>query len=111
VLTEVLSVEGFRVRSAPNGALALGLIEQERPILVLLDRSMPVLGGSGFARALEAQRIALPLCAMSSTPDITAWAGEIGAGYILAKPFELDDLFAIVADAVRVAAGVESVAP
>jgi CheY-like chemotaxis protein len=45
--------EGFAVRSAPNGKLALALSREKRPALVFLDLMMPEMDGFEFVRALQ----------------------------------------------------------
>ena len=99
-----LEEEGYKVAEAPNGKAALDFLgaSQER-WLVLLDQLMPVLDGTGFLRAVQAnpallsQHAYVLLTARSriSTPtlDLTAALGVS----VLKKPFELDELLELVA--------------
>jgi CheY-like chemotaxis protein len=92
-----LESEGYRVLSAPDGEIALGLVEHQ-PCAVLLDMRMPVLDGWGFAAAYrERPGARAPIVVMTAAENAEAWAREIGATSVLAKPFRLDDLLAIVA--------------
>jgi CheY-like chemotaxis protein len=50
----VLEHAGHVVVEAENGSAALSLAERERPDLILLDLSMPSMGGAEFMRALRA---------------------------------------------------------
>jgi CheY-like chemotaxis protein len=96
VVSEVLDLEGYPVRTAKDGAEALAVVAQEPLSLVLLDMRMPVLDGWGFVRALRQQEIALPIVVMTAAQDARGWAEEIQAQGYLAKPFELLDLLAAV---------------
>jgi two-component system, chemotaxis family, chemotaxis protein CheY len=53
LVSDLLSMEGYTVYTATNGADGLRLLERTTPRLVVLDIRMPVLDGWGFARALR----------------------------------------------------------
>jgi CheY-like chemotaxis protein len=67
-------------------------VERTRPSLVLLDMRMPVLDGWGFAAALKARGVTLPILVMTAAQNARAWAEEIGAQGVVAKPFEVPHL-------------------
>jgi len=92
----ILGQEGYRVETATNGSEALEAIERSHPDLVLLDMRMPVLDGWALARVLRERDIDLRIVVMTAAQDARRWADEIGANAYLAKPFDLDDLIAIV---------------
>jgi two-component system, chemotaxis family, chemotaxis protein CheY len=100
-ISEVLTEEGYAVESAINGAEGLAAVERALPALVLLDMRMPVLDGWGFAKALRERRIVLSLVVMTAAQDSVRWSQEVGARWALAKPFDLDDLLQVVADALQ----------
>jgi DNA-binding response OmpR family regulator len=77
---------GYRVETASNGEEALQVVDRVRPILVLLDTEMPVLDGWGFARALRARGLRLPLVLLCDDGAADEVAGEIGAAGYLSKP-------------------------
>jgi len=92
-----LEEEGYGVLSAADGQAALKLVGRQ-PCAVLLDMRMPVLDGWGFAAAYRQRPGArAPIVVMTAAENAAAWAEEIGAQGVLAKPFRLDDLLAIVA--------------
>jgi two-component system chemotaxis response regulator CheY len=93
VIAEALSLEGYPVRTARNGAEALELLAHEDIWLVLLDMRLPVLDGWEFARALGDRNTAPPIVVMTAARDAGGWAAEINAAGVLAKPFELTELF------------------
>jgi CheY-like chemotaxis protein len=99
MVAEALQLEGYAVRTAANGAEALAAVAREHPAVVLLDMRMPVLDGWGFAAALRARGVEVPIVVMTAAQDARRWAAEISAQGHVPKPFELDDLLAAVAAA------------
>ena len=95
-LTRALSLEGYDVVQAHDGNTALALIESAQPDVAILDVMMPNIDGLTVCRVLRAERNPLPvlmLTARTETPDRVAGL-DAGADDYLAKPFELDELFA-----------------
>jgi CheY-like chemotaxis protein len=90
--------EGYNVLSAADGAAALEVLEQERPDLILLDMRMPIMDGQTFADAYRGRPAPrapfVILTAARSGWDLSKVQGAAGR---LEKPFELDDLLAVVA--------------
>ena len=76
--------------------MALTMIEQVQPTLVLLDMRMPVLDGWGFTRAARERGITVPIVIMTAAQDARRWAEEVNAAGYVAKPFELTDLITVV---------------
>jgi CheY-like chemotaxis protein len=101
---EILDLEGYPVETAADGAEALRAVERSEPSLVLLDMRMPQLDGWGFARALRARGLTLPIVVMTAAENAGRWAEEIGADGYVAKPFELDELLGEVERVRRVRA-------
>jgi len=95
---EALTAMGYSVRTAENGAEALAQLRAVHPRIVLLDMRMPVLDGWGFAQTVAAQGLNLRIVVMTATTDARQWANEIGAEGYIAKPFDLEELLALVAD-------------
>jgi CheY-like chemotaxis protein len=96
MVSQALAFEGYAVEAAADGAEALVAIARDRPALVLLDMRMPVLDGWAVVRELRARSIEVPVVVMTAARDARAWAEDVGAAGHLAKPFDLDDLFAVV---------------
>jgi DNA-binding response OmpR family regulator len=95
-IADTLEMADYRVATAENGAVALAMIDQVLPRLVLLDMRMPVLDGWGFARALAERKIKLPVLVVTAARDARLWAAEIGADGFIAKPFGVSDLLSAV---------------
>ena len=84
VLAQILRDEGFHVRSARDGVEALGLAAlPPRPVAMLLDLSMPRMGGGEVLRRLRARRdlASIPVCIVSGDNDVPP-----GANLAVRKP-------------------------
>lgn len=95
-VTEILRDEGYPVLPAASSLQALRLAADERPALVLLDMRMPQLNGWQFAARLRELGLDVPIVVMTAAQDSTRWGEEIGAAEVLSKPFNLEDLIAVV---------------
>jgi CheY-like chemotaxis protein len=104
ILAEALEAHGYRVRRAANGRDGIGLITERPPALILLDLDMPVLDGAGTAARLMTIDHGLeliPVVLASGNVRLTAAAEAIGTPYVIAKPYSLDALLELVAQAAR----------
>jgi two-component system KDP operon response regulator KdpE len=101
-LSTILESRGYRLRTAPNGAMGLEAIAQERPDVVLLDLAMPGLNGTEVCRRLRAfSRVPiLVLSALSDEPQKVK-ALDAGADDYIAKPFGVEELLARIRAALR----------
>jgi CheY-like chemotaxis protein len=94
LLVEALSDAGYRTASAGHGVEALSVVGREPPDLVLSDVGMPGLDGPGLVAALRARGIGIPVLLMSATRrHPTEWGVAV-----ITKPFDLEDLLALVAE-------------
>ena len=97
-LARALGLQGYDILQAHDGAAALAMVEKEKPDVAILDVMMPNVDGLTVCRVLRAERNRLPilmLTARTETADRVAGL-DAGADDYLAKPFELDELFARV---------------
>src|SRR5512137_1932416 len=71
LLTELLAKEGYRIRPASDGALALKSVAAKAPDLILLDVSMPDMDGYEVCRRLKADEKSsrIPVIFISSFGD------------------------------------------
>jgi CheY-like chemotaxis protein len=89
-LQDILSVEGYDVVTAFNGAEGLQRMAAAKPDLVLLDLMMPVMDGREMLRRMRED------AALQGIPVVVMSAGRISdeerrsSARFLAKPFELD---------------------
>ncbi len=97
-LIRALALEGYAVSDASDGAIALELVEQQPPQLILLDMWLPNVSGEAFIRAyLATTKQPAPIIVMTAD-HITFSNPELAAAVkgLLIKPFGLDELFACV---------------
>jgi CheY-like chemotaxis protein len=100
VVSAILEIEGHEVRTAGNGLKALEELSAHVPDLVLLDLQMPEMDGwrlldELYVRGLRDQtRIVL----MSGAID---QAARSRVRHVLPKPFEPEDLLAVVDEVMR----------
>ena len=95
-LVRALTLEGYAVVSANDGAKALDLVKTERPDVVVLDVMMPAVDGLTVCRVLRAEKNRVPvlmLTARTETSDRVAGL-DAGADDYLPKPFALEELLA-----------------
>ena len=95
-LERALQLEGYTVRTAADGVQALAAVHAEPVDLLVLDVMMPGVDGLGVASVLRAENDRTPILMLTArveTPDRVAGL-DAGADDYLAKPFELDELFA-----------------
>lgn len=104
MIAALLTTQGFYAVGAEDGLEALHLLRTVRhrapqaPCLVLLDLTMPRLGGHEFRRAQLNDPIlaAIPIAVMSGATDATERAETLGAVATLTKPLDLDVLLDVV---------------
>jgi DNA-binding response OmpR family regulator len=92
----LLESEGYAVEQAANGLEALAWVDRQRPKIVLLDMRMPLMDGWGFVEEVSRRKLNLTVVPMTATYDARAWAQEIGATNYIGKPFEPEELLALV---------------
>lgn len=96
LLTELLKAEGYDVRSAISGELALYAATSNPPELILLDIRMPKMDGFDVCRHLKAQPETrdIPIIFVSSLSDINEKVEgfELGAVDFVTKPYQREEL-------------------
>jgi CheY-like chemotaxis protein len=85
-----LSLQGFEVETAENGAEALARVQESAPDVILMDLSLPVMSGWDAIRALKEnpETGAIPVIALTghAMASHVARAREVGADDFAAKP-------------------------
>lgn len=89
-----LDAAGFETLTASDGEMALRMIEEEEPDVLLLDLMMPVLDGWGVLEQLEREGRDLPVIVVSASDSAAniQRATELGATGYVTKPFNLRGL-------------------
>lgn len=100
LLTAALAKEGYDVRCAANGAMALKAVQNITPDLVLLDIRMAGLDGYAVCEKLKkSHRVQdVPILFLSACADVSdkIKAFEIGGADYITKPFEIGEVLARV---------------
>ena len=91
-----LKDEGLEAKLARDGDMAMRLVDDLKPSVMVLDLMMPRRDGFSVLRELRADgRIAtLPVIVVTAIFGLSErlYATELGAADYVTKPFELDDL-------------------
>ena len=100
LLAGILSGEGYRVRPADSGALALASIAISAPSLILLDIRMPMMDGFDVCRRIKAREETrdIPIVFLSAARELEERVEglRMGAVDFISKPFSRDELLARV---------------
>lgn len=106
LLATLLMEEGYEVRRAPDGAMALSNVPRFEPDLILLDIMMPEMNGYEVCQQLKAneQTRDIPIIFLSAL-DLTfdkVKAFEVGAADYINKPFHPAEVMARVKNQLRI---------
>ena len=100
LLEELLSRQGYIVRSFPRGRLALEAAARNPPDLILLDINMPEMSGFKVCELLKAdEKLAcIPVIFLSALTDASdkVQAFQCGGVDYVTKPFQVDEVQARV---------------
>lgn len=103
VLTRIFTQDGFEVRTADTGVVALKLFDELLPSAVLLDLVLPEISGRDVCRRIKTQSPETPVIILSSISDVVdkVLLLEMGADDYVTKPFSPRELLARVQAAIR----------
>jgi two-component system KDP operon response regulator KdpE len=98
-----LSAHGYQIVEASNGKMALNLLSEQTPDLVILDLGLPDMQGHELLRTMRARNDSVPIVVLSSRDDETGkvQALDSGADDYVTKPFGMDELLARMRAALR----------
>jgi two-component system cell cycle sensor histidine kinase/response regulator CckA len=100
LLLGILTEEGYQVRPADSGTLALASVETAPPELILLDMRMPGMDGLEVCRRLKeregSREIPLMFISASTDPEDRVEGLALGAVDFVTKPFHRPELLARV---------------
>lgn len=100
LLSTMLSKQGYQVRPAPNGTLALRSAQAAPPDLILLDINMPDINGYEVCRLLKSDETTrqVPVIFISALGEIDdkMRAFHVGGVDYITKPFQLEEVLARV---------------
>jgi DNA-binding response OmpR family regulator len=97
IIRDVLEDEGLVNETAADGRQVLQRAAAQRPALVVLDMTLPVLDGVGVVVGLRAAfGVPPPVLLITADGRAAEKARQVGAFAFLSKPLDLDDLVATV---------------
>lgn len=100
LLSNMLSEQGFKVRSVINGPMALTAIRAAPPDLVLLDINMPGMNGYEVCEQLKADPTTrdIPIIFISALDEVhdKVKAFTVGGVDYITKPFQFEEVLARV---------------
>ena len=96
MMRRLLEMSGYHVLEAINGEEAVELARRERPSLILMDLSLPLLDGLAATRRIRQHESLrdVPIVAVSAhdTADFHADALAAGCNDYVTKPIDFDQL-------------------
>jgi len=100
-LQRILAQDGVTLVGAQNGQEALEVYEQEKPDLVLMDITMPVMDGIAALKELKARHpeARVIMCTALGQQSMVIEAIRAGAIDFIVKPFQPERVLAAVAKA------------
>jgi diguanylate cyclase (GGDEF)-like protein len=100
VLSASLIKQGYQVRCAKNGAMALIAAKKEPPQLILLDIKMPEMDGYEVCKRLKNDDLTsnIPIIFLSALDDVfdKVKAFTVGGVDYIVKPFQIEEVIARV---------------
>lgn len=100
MMRRLLEMSGYRVLEAINGEEAVEVARRERPALILMDLSLPLLDGLAATRRIrqveELRRIPIVAVSAHDTADFHADALAAGCNDYVTKPIDFDQLEALL---------------
>jgi len=81
---------GYRTTVASSGELAIGIVERDKPDVVVLDVTMPEVNGYQACRAIKRISPKTPVLILTAKTDPADrfWAFQSGADAFLNKPID-----------------------
>ncbi len=98
LLQEVFSGEGYSTYQASNGRLALELVKNEKPDLVLLDMKIPGMDGLEILKHIKTLDKSIKVIMMTAYGELAMIreATDLGALMHFTKPFDIEELLMAV---------------
>ncbi len=102
LLGQLLEAVGYEVRCAKDGDEGLRLLAERQPDLVLLDVEMPRITGPEMSYRMFLNDVGqdkIPVVLLSGITNLLGIAEKVGTPYFLPKPYDLDSVARLVAQA------------
>jgi two-component system response regulator AtoC len=98
-LSFALRAEGYEVHGAHTGSDGLAAADRVGPAIIMLDLRLPDMSGQQVLEFLKKRHPRIPVVMISAHGDTREAVRAVKAGAVdyLSKPFELDELFHVLA--------------
>lgn len=100
LLSKILNREGYKVRQAIDGKIALKTVRSVQPDLILLDIMMPEIDGYEVCQALKLDPLTqdIPIIFLSALDEVLdkVKAFQVGGSDYITKPFQHEEVLARV---------------
>ncbi len=105
MLSNALQQEGYETSKAVESLRFFDAVRAERPDLILLDLRMPYLTGEDELKLMKMDPTTadIPVIVVTADPDAPAQEvhyRSLGVREIVMKPFHMDNLLALIKDAI-----------
>lgn len=89
-MADLLTAEGFEVTKTASAEEALRVLDDVKPDVVVLDISMPGMGGMGFLREIKGtgDELRYPVLVLTARANLKEFFDEVKVDDFLAKPCE-----------------------
>ncbi|MBI5268303.1 MAG: response regulator [Burkholderiales bacterium] len=98
LLSDMLSKQGYSVRTAENGEEAMRRLSEAKPDLILMDVVMPGTNGFQLTRAITRDPrfagVPVIMCTSKNQETDKVWGMRQGARDYVVKPVDANDLLA-----------------
>ena len=95
-LVRGLRAEGYFIDWVDDGSDALGVLIEQKPDIVILDRMLPKLDGLQICKLIRSQRLPVRILMLSALAEVSDRVDGLKAGAddYLVKPFAFEELLA-----------------
>jgi CheY-like chemotaxis protein len=98
----VLEADDLEVVEAPNGDIALQMVESAHPAVVVLDIMMPGIDGVEVCRRVDHSQVKVVILTARDDPALEEECRDAGADAFLTKPFSSIELLDLIDELVPV---------
>ena len=101
MIKTMLEMKGYRISAKDNPDDIESFIEQTRPDVILMDLLLSGSDGREICKKLKENKLIshIPVVMISALPDAAISCKDAGTDYFLGKPFEMNDLFETINNA------------
>jgi two-component system, cell cycle response regulator DivK len=101
MMRRLLEMDGYRIVEARNGEEAVRVAREEKPALILMDLSLPVIDGIAATKLIRQlpgfQKTPIVAVSAHDTADFQAEALAAGCNSYICKPIDFSELELLIA--------------